>query len=300
MTEREAIFHTIVSAYLSMIAGAIEAVMSIISGHEEISMSMYGIALMAIVDFAGSILVLQLWQCRGNGEERLIEERINECNYSMTIGVLMMSLGMFLTTDSITKLSEREEPTGERSMLGISVSCFGAICGLGLAFYKYACGKALDSPVVIADSMSSLCSGLTSLTAILVILVDNGVWWSDSTAGLATALYTLFSGASTTYASRNEKNQLIAAVAGGSVGRRLTTQQIQKLLKHQRQREHADTYEPNEDISEKLFQAVNTEQRRSSWSRWIAMKVSSPFGRRHEYETLPNQDTDDDDVTFSA
>lgn len=50
--------------------------------------------------------------------------------------------------------------------------------------------------------MSSLSGGLSSLAALGVIMIDDSIWWSDSTAGLVAALYTFYSGAVTTYSSR--------------------------------------------------------------------------------------------------
>jgi hypothetical protein len=55
-------FHAIASAYLSIVAGIVEAVMSMMAGSEEDSLSLYGVALMAFVDIAGTFLVLSLWE----------------------------------------------------------------------------------------------------------------------------------------------------------------------------------------------------------------------------------------------
>ena len=72
-----------------------------IAGHTDISMSLYGIAIMAIVDITGSILVLIFWQ--GNEQtsstERDSPEKIRELQYSYVIGSLMMLLGIFLILD---------------------------------------------------------------------------------------------------------------------------------------------------------------------------------------------------------
>ena len=115
-------FHAVFSAYLSIGAGLFEAVFAVIftflfilydlfidlplyakmiAGHTDISMSLYGIAIMAIVDITGSILVLIFWQ--GNDQspstERESPEKIRELQYSYVIGALMMLLGIFLILD---------------------------------------------------------------------------------------------------------------------------------------------------------------------------------------------------------
>lgn len=89
-------FHAVFSAYVSIFAGIIEAFFSIVLGHAELSMSLYGIALMAIVDVTSSVLVLFIWQDSG---ERNKEKKILESRYSYIIGVLMMVLGLFLVGD---------------------------------------------------------------------------------------------------------------------------------------------------------------------------------------------------------
>ena len=85
------------SAYLSIMAGAIETVFSVVEGHEQLSMALYGIALMAIVDITGMLFV---WQ---NGDssssERSTLQKMQEARYSYTIGALMMVLGLFLVAD---------------------------------------------------------------------------------------------------------------------------------------------------------------------------------------------------------
>ena len=192
--------HAILSAYLSILAGAIEAGLSLWYGHSEISMSLYSIALMAFVDITGSVLVLFMWQ--RSSKERLVSDRLQELSYSMAIGVLMIFLGIFLMVDSTIKLTAKNSPD-ESSLMGTVDALFGFLCGISLFLYKYFVGKALDSPVVLADSVSSLCSGLTSLAALLVVLL-NSIWWVDSTSGFTASLYTLYSGVDTIIASRYE------------------------------------------------------------------------------------------------
>jgi len=71
-----------------------------IAGHADISMSLYGIAIMAVVDITGSILVLIFWQGSSDIEgERGLPQKIREVQYSYIIGALMMLLGIFLIVD---------------------------------------------------------------------------------------------------------------------------------------------------------------------------------------------------------
>ena len=160
---------------------------------------------MAFVDITGSVLVLLMWQSANS--ERLVSDRIREMNYSIAIGSMMIFLGIFLIVDSIIKLRSKNTPS-DSSLMGTVDGMFGFFCGISLFLYKYFVGKALDSPVVIADSISSLCSGLTSFAALLVVILDETLWWIDSTAGFFSALYTLYSGAHTIISSYSEISKL--------------------------------------------------------------------------------------------
>ena len=160
---------------------------------------------MAFVDITGSVLVLLMWQSANS--ERLVSDRIREMNYSIAIGSMMIFLGIFLIVDSIIKLTSKNSPS-DSSLMGTVDGMFGFFCGISLFLYKYFVGKALDSPVVVADSISSLCSGLTSFAALLVVILDETLWWIDSTAGFFAALYTLYSGAHTIISSYSEISKL--------------------------------------------------------------------------------------------
>lgn len=193
--EKTATKHAVISAYLSILAGVWELGLSIWAGSAEKSMSVYGIGIMAAVDIAGSVLVLALWQCGSVEGMRLLSERRREMHYSMCIGAMMIFLGMFLIVDSLQRFMHRS--TMSQSKLGLIDGLTGTVFGVGLATYKYYVGKSLDSPVVLADAVSSFCGGMASCLSLLVFLIDDAVWWSDSTAGFTSAFYTFYSGITT-------------------------------------------------------------------------------------------------------
>ena len=193
--EKSATRHAVISAYLSIVAGIWELSLSIWAGHNEKSMSVYGIGIMAFVDIAGSILVLSLWQFGTVEGMRLLSERRREMHYSVCIGAMMIFLGMFLIADSLQRFLNKSTMT--QSSLGLVDGITGTVFGVGLAMYKYYVGKSLDSPVVLADSVSSFCGGMASCLSLLVFVIDDEVWWSDSTAGFTAAFYTFYSGVTT-------------------------------------------------------------------------------------------------------
>jgi len=212
-SEKKARKHAVISAYLSILAGLLEVGLSLYVGHNEKSMSVYSIALMAIVDVSGSILVLSLWQFSGPAGLRLMSERKREMHYSVCIGAMMCFLAIFLLADSFQRLLKRA--TTKDTTWGIVDGIIGSCFGIGLAVYKWSVGKSLDSPVVIADAVSSFCGGMTSCLALLVVFVDDNFWWSDSTAGFTSALYTLYSGVTTVLTSNAELSKLNKLVRGG-------------------------------------------------------------------------------------
>ena len=167
--------HAVLSAYLSIAAGVVELIMSSVAGFTEVSMSMFGISLVAFVDIMGSILVLLLWQCkRSDADSRA--ERLRELRYSVAIGVLMILLGVFLLIKSSVDFYNKDSVDGEET-LGTVAAVFGLVVSMFLSAYKYKVGHAIDSPVVIADSISSFCSGLASGAALLVVAVEEKLWY---------------------------------------------------------------------------------------------------------------------------
>lgn len=89
--------HAILSGYLSIAAGIVEAGYSYLAGQSEVSMALYGIALTAILDTSGSILVLVIWQCSPN--DRPLQLELKELKYTIIIGCFMMFLGIFFVID---------------------------------------------------------------------------------------------------------------------------------------------------------------------------------------------------------
>lgn len=166
-------FHAVLSAYLSIIAGLYETIFSLVAGHADLSMSLYGIALMAVVDITGSALVLLIWQTSdiGGTTERSTQLKLQEARYSYVIGALMMFLGLFLVADrcscccrcyicvvvtllhSAKTLIEGHSPHS-KGVGGADVALFGTVSSALLAVYKYRVGQELDSPVITAGMCS--------------------------------------------------------------------------------------------------------------------------------------------------
>lgn len=102
------VFHAVFSAYLTIIIGLVLAVLTILAGRTDVSMSLYAVALMSILDVSGGILVLTLWQNRKEEStyvdkferiEASETEEITDLRYSFIIGLFMLTMGIFLILD---------------------------------------------------------------------------------------------------------------------------------------------------------------------------------------------------------
>lgn len=99
------VFHAVFSAYLTIIIGLVLAVLTILAGRTDVSMSLYAVALMSILDVSGGILVLTLWQNRKEEStyvdqferiEASETEEVTDLRYSFIIGLFMSTMGIFL------------------------------------------------------------------------------------------------------------------------------------------------------------------------------------------------------------
>ena len=99
MNGANAKYHAVFAAYLSLLTGTVGVVISIMAADAELSMSLYGMALIEVIDVAASIMVLYIYQptCFKELSESA-QDRI-ENQYSFMLGGLMFVLGVFLLTD---------------------------------------------------------------------------------------------------------------------------------------------------------------------------------------------------------
>eukprot|EP01041_Mallomonas_annulata_P011106 gene11106-23209_t len=185
--ESNARLHAIISSYLNIVAGIIDLCLSIWAGSEDVSLSMFGVAIMTFVDLSGSILVLVRWQFFFSETIDHQAEKRREMFLSCILGFLMALLGMSLLNICTWLLLEHETPRG--AIKGIIVSILGASSSLGLAYYKYIVGKKLDSYVVL--------TGLTCVSSFLVALLQRYCWWMDGAIGIVVGVYTLYGGVKT-------------------------------------------------------------------------------------------------------
>ena len=189
--------HAISSSYLSIIFAVIAFFLSIRNGTMESSMSLFGVAIISLVDFTGSILVLYRYKYLQN---RLSSHKYSpkqlqriEIFFSGVIGSLMSLLGFVLILTSLIKLYSFSHPSRVRD--GIFTGILGFLSGYFLYVYKRHVALALDnSTVIYADAKCSLGVGLVSLAVTIALIMTNIsdlLWFLDGLLGAFVGIYVL-------------------------------------------------------------------------------------------------------------
>mmetsp|Transcript_97314 Transcript_97314/g.222982 ORF Transcript_97314/g.222982 Transcript_97314/m.222982 type:complete len:171 (-) Transcript_97314:481-993(-) len=119
-----------------------------------------------------------------------------------------------LLTSSFDGLVLHQTPDGETE--AFEVSCFTALVGLFLFYYKNHVGKVLKSMVVIADAKSSLCSGLVALAVIVSEGLQEWIWCADDVMGILLSLYILAQAYKVIDGALAELRHLREALGGGA------------------------------------------------------------------------------------
>lgn len=209
--------HAVYSAYLSILAALIEFVIAFKAGEDDDSSAVFGIAAMAIIEGGGSALVVWRWQFASPQAKKHDLDRI-EAMGSLFIGMGMLVSVAMLLTSSFDGLVLHQTPDGETE--AFEVSCFTALVGLFLFYYKNHVGKVLKSMVVIADAKSSLCSGLVALAVIVSEGLQEWIWCADDVMGILLSLYILAQAYKVIDGALAELRHLREALGGGGAGQK--------------------------------------------------------------------------------
>jgi len=195
--------YAVAISYVSL--GASVAELALFLTAYDLSLSLYGVALMAITDISGDLLILTQWQGRAEESsftsskelrEARTAQQLMEVWASFTVGIFLFICALFLLADSIKSVvvASRQSLGTDEMGLGMAASVLGVICGSLLSAYKFKIARELESSTVLANAISSQCSAMTGAAAIVSALLDS--FWSslDSVLGAAVASYTLHQG----------------------------------------------------------------------------------------------------------
>jgi divalent metal cation (Fe/Co/Zn/Cd) transporter len=193
-------FHCIFSAYVSIAIGITITVLSFSSAWSEHRMSMYAMALLALIDTVGSVLVVYFYSQQPATSEHALKSssysysyhrmgdglldvsndevaseavpHLQEQQFTLAIGVLMVVMSALLVVHSAKSLLDGSVAS-ENTWKSLMISVGGVLGGIGLALYKYFVAKAAHSSIVMAGTViiaqtrvylfHSLCVSLTHI-----------------------------------------------------------------------------------------------------------------------------------------
>lgn len=144
------------------------------------SVALAGFGLDSLIEIGASTVVLwELADAAAGRQRRALE----------LIGAAFVLLGLYLTVQSSIVLALGDRP--RHSILGIAWTALTAAAMFGLAAGKAVTGRALDNPVLRAESRVTTVDGILAV-AVLTGLVLNaalGWWWADPAAGYVLVYY---------------------------------------------------------------------------------------------------------------
>ena len=160
----------------------VEAAASIFAGYAAGSIALIGFGLDSVVEsLSGMVLV---WRLKKHGAVSENEEERIEQNASRFVGFTFLILGLYVLTQSMDKILNKEKP--EASVFGIVIAVLSLTIMPILAKAKIKIGKELNLKSLIADARETLvCAWLSA--ALLLGLAANalfGFWLADPLTGL--------------------------------------------------------------------------------------------------------------------
>jgi divalent metal cation (Fe/Co/Zn/Cd) transporter len=164
-------------AYVTIGWNSIECVVAVTAGVLAGSIALVGFGLDSLVEvFAG---VVVLWRLRGDDQER-------ERRALRLIALSFFALAAYVVAESTRDLLAGAE--AEESVVGIVLAVVSLLVMPALAVAKRRTGRAMDDPVVVADSSETLlCSYLSAVLLAGLLLSGWGLWWADPLAALVIA-----------------------------------------------------------------------------------------------------------------
>jgi divalent metal cation (Fe/Co/Zn/Cd) transporter len=164
-------------AYLTIGWNSVECVGAVAAGIAAGSIALVGFGLDSLVEvFAGSVV---LWRLRSEDEDR-------ERRALRLIAVSFFALAAYVVAEAVRDLLVGAE--SEESIVGIVLAAVSLTLMPALAVAKRRTGRALDDPVIVADSKETLlCSYLSVVLLAGLLLSGFGLWWADPLAALVIA-----------------------------------------------------------------------------------------------------------------
>ena len=144
------------------------------------SVALAGFGLDSLIEIGASIVVVWTLSRPDAARER---------HALRLIGIAFLVLAAYLAAQATVVLAVHHVATSSR--LGIAWTAATALAMLALAAGKARTGRALDSPVLIAEGRVTLIDGILAAAVLvgLVLHATAGWWWADPLAAFVIVLY---------------------------------------------------------------------------------------------------------------
>lgn len=172
-------------AALTIAYNLAEGLVSMGFGWSDDSIALFGFGADSFIEVFSAVLVI--WRLRsGDGSEAVERER----KATRGIGTLFLALAAFIAGGSLLQLAGRRHPGTTLPGLIVAALSLGFMAFLWRR--KLAAAKTLDSQAMASDAACSLaCIKLSGIlfAGSLLFLASPALWWADSAAALALALF---------------------------------------------------------------------------------------------------------------
>ena len=165
----------------------VEGVVSIYLGISEDAVSLAGFGRDSIIEVGSALLVV--WRFRGENDES-IRNLAKERSATLGIGILFGFLGVVTAATAVFRFVSGQGP--QSTLAGVVIS----ILSLSFMFYlwkaKEAVARQLDSATMMSDARCSLACIKLSVILLLgsgLFMLAPSLWWIDSAAAIALAIF---------------------------------------------------------------------------------------------------------------
>jgi divalent metal cation (Fe/Co/Zn/Cd) transporter len=170
---------------ISVAFGALSGTVSVITGWQGHSLSVFAIGLGVLADVTGSAVLI--WRFRAERHQRG-QSGAQETRAAIIVSVALAIVSVVLVAESVTALVNASRPgTSGITLVAAAVSL--AVL-TPLAYAKRRLGKQMASRALQGDGALSGVGAVTSLLALISLALYHalGWWWADRTAALAVAV----------------------------------------------------------------------------------------------------------------
>jgi len=162
-----------------LVYNSLEAVIALTAGVIASSTALIGFGLDSIVEVASALAIT--WQYASRTPEAREHRALRVVAYSF------FALAAYVTVDATTTLVSGNE--ADHSPVGLTLTAVSLVLMPIVSYLERRAGRALNSASVIADSKQTLlCSYLSAIVLVGLLMNTLGWWWADPLAGLGIAV----------------------------------------------------------------------------------------------------------------